>query len=119
MTWTGAFGKGCRVLLMAIVNRLALARIPLSTARPPDRAPGTATERALHRIWADALRTDRFGVDDDFFDLGGHSLLAARVVAATRDAFGARVPLRVLYRARTIARLADEVERLAAPPPAS
>jgi len=27
MTWTGAFGKGCRVLLMAIVNRLALARI--------------------------------------------------------------------------------------------
>lgn len=27
MTWTGAFGKACRVLLMAIVNRLALARI--------------------------------------------------------------------------------------------
>lgn len=27
MTWTGAFGRGCRVLLMAIVNRLALARI--------------------------------------------------------------------------------------------
>lgn len=27
MTWTGAFGKGCRVLLYAIVNRMALARI--------------------------------------------------------------------------------------------
>ena len=27
MTWTGGFGRGCRVLLMAIVNRLALARI--------------------------------------------------------------------------------------------
>jgi phosphatidylglycerophosphate synthase len=27
MTWTGAFGKACRVLLMAIVNRMALARI--------------------------------------------------------------------------------------------
>jgi CDP-diacylglycerol--glycerol-3-phosphate 3-phosphatidyltransferase len=27
MTWTGAFGRGCQVLLYAIVNRLALARI--------------------------------------------------------------------------------------------
>jgi len=27
MTWTGAFGKACRLLLMAIVNRMALARI--------------------------------------------------------------------------------------------
>jgi len=27
MSWTGAFGRGCRVLLTAIVRRLALARI--------------------------------------------------------------------------------------------
>jgi acyl transferase domain-containing protein len=42
--------------------------------------PRTTTEKAIARIWKEALGVDRVGLSDNFFDLGGHSLLATRVI---------------------------------------
>ena len=57
------------------------------------------------------LKIERIDVLDDFFDLGGHSLLATRVAARLRAALDAELPLRTLFEARTIAALAQEIEK--------
>ncbi|OLP20313.1 hypothetical protein BST81_00820 [Leptolyngbya sp. 'hensonii'] len=89
--------------------------------------PGTPTEVALVRIWADVLKLDQVSTQDDFFDLGGHSLLATQVIARVQGTFGVELPLRALFEASTIQSLAglivtqqleqadnDELERLLA-----
>src|SRR4029434_2350142 len=50
-------------------------------------APRTESEQAVERIWAEVLRLERIGVNDDFFELGGHSLLAARIATRVREMF--------------------------------
>ena len=72
-------------------------------------APRGKTEESLAGIWAAALGLERVGVEDDFFDLGGHSLLATQVIAQMRRTMAVEVPLRTLFEARTVARLARRV----------
>jgi amino acid adenylation domain-containing protein/non-ribosomal peptide synthase protein (TIGR01720 family) len=69
-------------------------------------APRTPAERALAEIWADLLGVPGVGVETDFFELGGDSILGARVLARIRARFGADLSPRVVFDARTIAKLA-------------
>ncbi|MFJ7903270.1 non-ribosomal peptide synthase/polyketide synthase [Streptomyces sp. NPDC096198] len=68
-------------------------------------APRTATERTLAAIWADILRVERVGADDNFFALGGDSILSIQVVAQARQA-GLALTSRDVYRHQTVAALA-------------
>ena len=77
---------------------------------PPLRTP---TEVLVAGVWRQALGVDHVGADDDFFALGGHSLSAARVVNQLRAVFGRKpdeLPLRLLFEAPTVARLAARLD---------
>ncbi|MEO5814771.1 MAG: amino acid adenylation domain-containing protein [Gemmatimonadaceae bacterium] len=92
------------------LDRKALAApADTDTAIAERVAPRTPTEHAVAAIWQEILHRD-VGVEDDFFELGGHSLLALRVLARIADQFGPRIPLRALFDAPTIARLAVLIE---------
>ncbi|PRY22030.1 non-ribosomal peptide synthetase [Pseudosporangium ferrugineum] len=84
---------------------------PAGTTRAtPAEPPGTDTERAVARIWADLLPGAAPAArDDTFFTLGGNSLQAVQVVSRLRDALGAHVDLRTLY-AADLRALAAEVD---------
>nr|UYH37520.1 amino acid adenylation domain-containing protein [Myxococcaceae bacterium MCy9487] len=72
--------------------------------------PRNATEQTLATLWAGLLGLARVGVHDDFFELGGHSLLATQLLSRMREHFQVELPLRSLFSAPTIARLATLIE---------
>jgi amino acid adenylation domain-containing protein len=69
-------------------------------------APASELERRIADIWRDALRLERVGVDDNFFDLGGHSLLVAQVHGRLETALGRAFPLMLLFTHPTVRSLA-------------
>jgi acyl carrier protein len=73
--------------------------------------PRTETERALAEIWQELLKVEEVGVEQNFFELGGHSLLVLQVMARIRRRFGLEMPVRTVFEAPTIARLARAVEK--------
>ncbi|MFE9245778.1 amino acid adenylation domain-containing protein [Nocardiopsis sp. NPDC006938] len=93
------------------------AALPDPGGASPDggsREPRTPMERVVARVWCRVLERDAVGAEDDFFDLGGHSLLATRVTGALGAELGARVPVRALFEARTVAALARALEEAGA-----
>jgi len=108
-----------------------LDRIPLTASGKPDRAalpeptasnvlrdtpfraPGSVSERRLAEIMASVLGIDTIGADDNFFSMGGHSLLGSQLAIRVRSAFEIELALRDVFETRTVARLAERVERLA------
>jgi amino acid adenylation domain-containing protein len=76
-------------------------------------APRTGTEETLASIWAEVLGldVDQVGVEDPFLDLGGHSLDAIRILSRVIERLGVDLPVEALLEARTVADLADVVDR--------
>jgi acyl carrier protein len=74
------------------VDRKALARLGAGASAEGRAhvAPRTPNETLIADLWRDALKVDKVGVRDNFFDLGGHSLLAMRVLAAIEERTGHR-----------------------------
>ncbi|MGW0330790.1 non-ribosomal peptide synthase/polyketide synthase [Streptomyces sp. NPDC003011] len=79
---------------------------PVHAAGPDHVVPRTPQERVLADVWADVLGVDAVGAEDDFFDLGGDSILATRALARIREETGARLSIRDVFTARTVAALA-------------
>ena len=69
--------------------------------------PRDALEADLVAIWKAVLGLSKVGIHDNFFDLGGHSLLASILVAQIHTKLGYALPLAALFRAPTIASLAQ------------
>jgi amino acid adenylation domain-containing protein len=81
-------------------------QLPQETHHPISE-PADELERLLLDIWRKLLGISNIDVHADFFELGGHSLLAAMLAAEVQKATGRAVPLAALFRAPTIASLAE------------
>ena len=75
-------------------------------------APRDGAEALLAQIWARALKLDRVGRDEDFFELGGDSILSIQIVSQARRA-GIRLTPRDLFEKRTIQRLVADQDAAA------
>ncbi|MDQ2908260.1 MAG: amino acid adenylation domain-containing protein [Candidatus Eremiobacteraeota bacterium] len=98
------------------IDRRALSDVHTRNDEPTDVAPRTATELTLARIWTEVLGRERVGVHDHFLALGGHSLLAIRILGKLSRTFAIRLPLRALFDAPTIEKLAIVVNDAVASP---
>jgi acyl carrier protein len=98
------------------VDRASLP-LPSLNNMLPERASSALPEgvqAGVASIVCDLLHVEQIGVDENFFLSGGHSLLGAQVIARLRDAFGVELPLRMIFRHPTVAKLSSEVEKLLA-----
>jgi thioesterase domain-containing protein/acyl carrier protein len=102
-------------------GKLDRAALPAPSSERPDLTekfvqPRNPLEETLAAIWSDVLHVERVGVHDNFFELGGHSLLAVRLFARLEETLGERPPLAALFRAPTVAELAELLQKGQEPP---
>jgi acyl carrier protein len=81
-----------------------------SQTDPPHEPPHTASERVLAEVFAEVLRVERVGLDDNFFSLGGNSLTAVKLIARVRVEFGVRLPLWVVFQFASVSELAGQLD---------
>ena len=74
--------------------------------------PVTDTQRLLARIWSELFQMERVGLNDEFFALGGHSLLAVQTLHLVEQHAGVQVPVRELFEAPTVLKLASRIDEL-------
>jgi acyl-coenzyme A synthetase/AMP-(fatty) acid ligase/acyl carrier protein len=78
-------------------------------------AARNSTEKTIAAIWTELLPVQTVGVHDNFFELGGHSLLAMRLISRLRETMKVDVPLELLFKAPTVAGLAEIIEASESP----
>ena len=92
------------------VNRAGLPAFARQTSKA--RAPQSPEETALCAMFAEVLRREQVGVEDDFFALGGDSLSAMRLVGRVCTGFGVALSLRDFYSASTVSDLASLIQAI-------
>jgi amino acid adenylation domain-containing protein len=71
--------------------------------------PRTSTEAVVAEIWAEVLKREKVGIDENFFEIGGHSLLATQVLSRIRNQFQVDLSLRSLFERPTVAHVAEQI----------
>jgi amino acid adenylation domain-containing protein len=79
-------------------------RLPAPERANPLRyvAPRTPTEESLAQVWAEVLKLEQVGVEEDFFSLGGTSLSVMRVPGSVKRALGRDLSIIDLFKYPTI-----------------
>lgn len=96
------------------IDRASLP-VPERAARQADTdfiAPRSSTEQLLCDIWAELLKLQSVGAQDDFFELGGNSLLAMDLISHTEKVFEIDLPIRALLYHPTIEEFAGVIDGL-------
>ncbi len=76
-------------------------------------APRTPLEHRLAIIWQNLFKLDQIGVYDDFFELGGHTVLITQLHSQLKSALAVELPIHLLFKATTIASLAEVITSMA------
>ncbi|MEV0246968.1 amino acid adenylation domain-containing protein [Nocardia sp. NPDC050712] len=90
------------------VGKLDTAALPEPqfSASAAARVPETDTEKLVARVMGELLGAETVSADDSFFEIGGNSLLATQLVARLAAAGAARLAVRSVFAAPTVAELA-------------
>jgi acyl carrier protein len=107
----GATGKLQRI---GLAEKVGLEAFDPVLVKVPHVAPRTPVEEVVAAAWAEVLRTDTPGIDDNFFAAGGDSITAAQLVSRVRDLLRVELPLLAFFDAPSVAGAAAEVEALLA-----
>jgi len=79
------------------LDRKALPRPDEALQEERHVPPTTPLQQQVAGIWADVLKLDRVGLNDNFFFLGGHSLIATQVTSRIQEQVGLSVSLKALF----------------------
>jgi amino acid adenylation domain-containing protein len=94
------------------VDRRSLPELPTASSQAePAEKPGDTIEAKLALLWCHVLGVTHVGMDDNFFELGGHSLMSVRLFSLIEEKFSVRLPLTTIFRAPTVAMLAEEIRK--------
>jgi amino acid adenylation domain-containing protein len=94
---------------------LAALPVPQAAGGQPANDPSPADDRLLEdvrAIWAEVLRVEAIGLDDDLFDLGGHSLTVTQIAARMRRRLRLDLPLQLFYDMPTVRGVVTAAGRL-------
>jgi len=92
------------------INRKALPQ-PSWQAANHYQAPRNHTEEMLANLWAETLGLTLVGIHDNFFEIGGDSITATRILHKLEQNLSMDIPLGVLFKAATIAELAEHLQQ--------
>jgi len=73
--------------------------------------PVNQIERAISSVWQKALKIEKIGIFDNFFDLGGHSLLMAQVHSEIKEILNIDLQLIKTFEYPTVALLAEYIDK--------
>ncbi len=77
----------------------------------PFARPRNPVEERLAAIWSEVLDLTHVGIHDPFLELGGESLRAMRILSRVRSLFGVELSPQELFDARTVALMAEFIQR--------
>ncbi len=93
------------------IDRVALPKPgDVKAAAKEHVAPRTPSEEIVASIWAEVLKREGLGVEENFFEIGGHSLLATQIASRLREHFKAPVAVRSVFESPSIAELAKRMD---------
>lgn len=72
--------------------------------------PNTATEELMHKIWSEAFKNEKIGIDDDFIELGGHSLKAIFIISKINQLCEINLSIQTLFEFSTVRKLSEHID---------
>lgn len=101
----GPTGKLQRI---GMAGRLGItADSPAALARAPYVPARTALEKSMLDLFAQVLRVERVGVNDNFFLMGGESLTAMQLIARLRESLDIEIPIATFFRQPSVAAISE------------
>lgn len=110
LSWLNQYKRADNQAPIEVPPREAGTDFEARTDSGPDEWALPVHEQKLRDIWVEILENDRVTLNDNFFELGGTSLQAVMLFDRIETQLGVRLPPITLFRAPSIAELADLVE---------
>ncbi len=109
---------GLSGLPLTVNGKVDRRALPAPDAMPAEaragyQPPRDPVEQTLASLWAEVLRVDRVGIEDNLFELGGDSILCIKIVARAAQA-GIRLTVKQLFEHPTIIALRPLLEAVPA-----